>query len=276
MSDLRGYLRLEHMPHIWCAGCGAGIVMRALLGAIDRLGWSKNDTVIVGGIGCSSRLPGYVDFHTLHTTHGRALAFATGVKMARPELHVVVVTGDGDGTAIGGNHFIHAARRNLDVTVVLFNNWIYGMTGGQVSPTTPLGHFASTAPFGALEPAFDIAELARAAGATYVARETAFHARRLERFIGEGLRKPGFAIVEALAPCPTGYGRRNRAGSAVTMLEWLRDNTLTLKQAERLTPEERGDKILTGVFVDRERPEFSAQYRALSERLRAQDAGLNA
>ncbi|RPJ41865.1 MAG: 2-oxoacid:ferredoxin oxidoreductase subunit beta, partial [Candidatus Latescibacterota bacterium] len=165
MIDFEKYLRVGRFPLIWCAGCGHGIVLKAMLGAIDRIGLDKNDVTVVSGIGCSSRATGYVDFNTLHTTHGRAIAFATGVKFANPKLSVLVVTGDGDATAIGGNHFIHAARRNIDITVILFNNWIYGMTGGQVSPTTPHGLKATTAPYGNPEGSFDISRLAIAAGA---------------------------------------------------------------------------------------------------------------
>lgn len=173
MFDYEYYLRLEHFPHIWCAGCGHGIVLKALLRAINKLNIPKDKVALVSGIGCSSRTPGYVDFNTLHTTHGRALAFATGIKMSNPDLVVIAVMGDGDCAAIGGNHFIHAARRNIDITVVVENNFIYGMTGGQVSPTTPYGVPATTAPYGALERPFDIINLAEGAGAIFGARATA-------------------------------------------------------------------------------------------------------
>lgn len=166
--------------------------LKAMLRAIDRLGWHKDEIVMVSGIGCSSRTPGYVDFNTVHTTHGRALAFATGIKMAKPELKVIVVSGDGDATAIGGNHFIHTARRNIDLTLVIFNNYIYGMTGGQYSPTTPVGSWGSTAPYGNLENPFDICGLAQAAGASYVARGTVYHAVQLDKLIEGAMRKKDF------------------------------------------------------------------------------------
>ena len=154
------YFRQNRLPHLWCPGCGNGIVMKAIVQAIEKKGWAQDNTVIVSGIGCSSRASGYMDFDTLHTAHGRAIPFATGVKMANPDLNVVVITGDGDCTAIGGNHFIHGCRRNIDLTVILFNNNIYGMTGGQASPMTPLGKKATTAPYGSIDRPFDACKLA--------------------------------------------------------------------------------------------------------------------
>ena len=191
MFDYDKYLRLEMFPHIWCPGCGCGIVMKSLIRAIDRLGLQKDEVCMVSGIGCSSRLTGYVDFNTLHTTHGRPIAFATGVKLAKPSLSVIVVTGDGDALAIGGNHFIHAARRNIDLTVLLFNNATYGMTGGQLAPTTPTGKVASTARQGSIDPPFDACRLAIAAGATYVARGTSYHTQQLDRLIEGGHQAQG-------------------------------------------------------------------------------------
>lgn len=174
------YFRMDKLPHIWCPGCGHGIIMKAVVDAIDDMGLEKDKVCIVSGIGCSSRAPGYMDFNTLHTTHGRALAFATGIKMANPELHVIVVSGDGDSAAIGGNHLIHAARRNIDITTIIFNNNIYGMTGGQYSPTTPTGEKGTTAPYGNIDKNFDLCELSKAAGATYVGRATAYHAKMIK------------------------------------------------------------------------------------------------
>ncbi len=270
MIDYMPFLREQKFPLIWCPGCGHGIVMKAILRGIEKVGWGKDEVVMVSGIGCSSRMPGYVDFNTLHTTHGRAIAFATGVKMANPKLHVVVVTGDGDATAIGGNHYIHAARRNIDLTVILMNNFIYGMTGGQVSPTTPMGKMASTAPFGNMEPPFNVSGLAEAAGASFVARGTAYNAVQLGRFIERALQKKGFSVVEAMSPCPTVYGRRNKyRRGAVEMLEELRDQSVSTAQAAKMSPEELEGKIVTGVFVDVDRPEYTDQYERLIERLRA-------
>ncbi len=223
---------------------------------------------MVSGIGCSSRLTGYVDFNTLHTTHGRAIAFATGVKHANPHMNVIVITGDGDATAIGGNHYIHAARRNLDITVILFNNHIYGMTGGQASPTTPVGMKASTAMQGNLEPCFNISGLAQAAGASFVARSTVYHAVKLERLIEQAIRKKGFSLVEVYTPCPTAFGRRNRLGTGADMLRQLKERAVPTEKAAALSPEELESKIVTGVLVDIDKPEFTAEYARLMERMR--------
>jgi len=268
MFDYSKYLRLDKFPLIWCPGCGDGIVLKSLLRAIDRIGLSKDEITMVSGIGCSSRLPGYVDFNTLHTTHGRAIAFATGVKLARPDMKVIVITGDGDATAIGGNHYIHAARRNIDLTVILFNNQIYGMTGGQASPTTPVGKRASTAPFGNLEPSFNISGLAQAAGASFVARSTVHAAIRLEKLIERAIRKKGFSLVEVFSPCPTAYGRRNRMGSGLDMIQDLAENSVPVEKASKMTPEQLEGKIVTGVFVDVDRPEYTEEYAKLQQRLR--------
>jgi 2-oxoglutarate ferredoxin oxidoreductase subunit beta len=207
------YLRHnKKFPHVWCPGCGNGIVMAALLRAIYRSQISKDDIVLASGIGCSGRMPTYLDFNTLHSTHGRALTFATGVKLAKPSLQVVTIMGDGDATAIGGNHFIHAARRNLDLTAIIINNQIYGMTGGQYSPTTPFGARSTTSVYGHIEHAFSIAELAVTAGASFVARSTVYHAQLLDKLIEQAMAKPGFAVVEVLSNCHIQYGRRNKLG----------------------------------------------------------------
>jgi 2-oxoglutarate ferredoxin oxidoreductase subunit beta len=270
MFDYLHYLREWNFPHIWCSGCGDGIVLKAMLRAVEKLGISRNDCVMVSGIGCSSRTPGYVDMNTLHTTHGRAIPFASGVKLARPDLNVLVVTGDGDATAIGGNHYIHAARRNIDLTILLYNNYIYGMTGGQVSPTTPRGGKASTAPFGNREPSFNISGLAEAAGASFVARGDVYHVRQLEKLIVRAIEKKGFSVVEILSPCPTAYGRRNKMAHPVTLMEWLRDNAVSTSKYEKLDPEERAGKVRTGVLVDIDKPEFISEYRELSRELQSQ------
>lgn len=194
------WFREDRLPHIYCTGCGNGTIINCTLAAVEEMGWKRDETVFVSGIGCSSRAPGYILTDSLHTTHGRALAFATGVKMARPDLHVVVFTGDGDLAAIGGNHFIHACRRNVDMTVICMNNHIYGMTGGQGSPTTPPpGAISSTTPYGgASEPAFDLAELAVAAGANYVARWTSYHVKELTKAVAAGMQTPGgLSFIEA-------------------------------------------------------------------------------
>lgn len=270
MSKFLSYFRVKHLPHIWCPGCGHGTVVGALVRAIDKVGLKKEKTVIVSGIGCSSRAPGYLDFDTLHTTHGRALAFATGVKLSRPELDVIVITGDGDLAAIGGNHLIHAARRNIDITTVCFNNSIYGMTSGQYSPLTPLGSYATTSPYGSLDRPFDLSALVAAAGAPYVGRATTYHVTLLMDLIAEALTIKGFSFVEALTQCPTYFGRKNKMGDAVRMLDYFKENSVNVKALDRLPPEERENKIVIGRLMKREAPEYTAAYLDLVNRLKSQ------
>lgn len=265
------YMRSDKFPHMWCPGCGHGIIMRSIIEAIDRLGLEKDKVCVVSGIGCSSRAPGYMDFNTLHTTHGRALPFATGIKLANPDLHVIVVSGDGDSSAIGGNHLIHAARRNIDITTIVFNNNIYGMTGGQYSPTTPTNYFGTTAPYGNIDRSFDIAQLAGAAGATYTARSTVFHVPQLTNYIEKALNKKGFSLVEAISTCPTSFGRRNKKGDAVDMIKWLRDSAVTVSKASKMSAEEMDGKFTIGEFKDTEAPEYVEEYDKLIERLKGED-----
>ncbi len=255
------YLRHDKkFPHVWCPGCGNGIVLGALIRAIDRLGFSKDEVVLVSGIGCSGRLPVYVDFNTLHTTHGRALTFATGIKLAKPGLTVIVVMGDGDATAIGGNHFIHAARRNLDLSAIIINNSIYGMTGGQYSPTTPYGAKATTAPYRNIEHAFSIAELAVTAGAVFVGRGTVYHAALLDQLIEKAIVKRGFGVVEVISHCHTQFGRRNEMGSPVAMMQWQKEHAVRIEQTATMSSEELRDKFSIGVLVDRELPIYTDEY----------------
>ncbi|HUL22920.1 MAG TPA: 2-oxoacid:ferredoxin oxidoreductase subunit beta [Thermodesulfobacteriota bacterium] len=261
------YLRHDKkFPHVWCPGCGIGIMLGALIRAIDRVGFGKDEVVLVSGIGCSGRLPVYVDFNTLHTTHGRALTFATGVKLAKPGLKVIVIMGDGDAVAIGGNHFIHAARRNIDVTSIILNNSIYGMTGGQSSPTTPYGMKSSTTIYSSIEQAFKISELAVTAGAVFVGRGTVYHAKLLDSLIEKALLKPGFSMVEVIAHCHTQYGRQNRLGTAVEMMQWQRDHAVEVKKAASLKPEELKDKVVIGVLVDKELPVYQDEYEKIRGR----------
>lgn len=281
MSVIHEYIRsTKRFPHMWCPGCGNGIGLSALVRAIDGLGYSRNEVILVSGIGCAARAPVYVDFNTLHTTHGRALAFATGIKLIKPRLRVIVIMGDGDAVAAGGNHFIHACRRNIDLTAIVFNNRTYGMTGGQCSPATPRGKAATTAPGGVIDNAFDICSLAASAGATFVARGTTFYARKTEKFIEKALRHKGFSMVEIVSQCPTIYGRLNNMGSAVDMLKWQRDNAIPLdKVKERwsnppsLFKEDLGDKFLTGIFVDEDAPEFASEYYRMAKAMRAEAKG---
>jgi 2-oxoglutarate ferredoxin oxidoreductase subunit beta len=259
----------KKFPTIWCAGCGIGVVMGALIRAIDQLGLKNDDVALVAGIGCTARMPIYLDLNTLHTTHGRALAFATGLKIARPDMKVIAIMGDGDALAIGGNHFIHAARRNIGITAIVVNNAIYGMTGGQYSPTTPLNGRATTAPYGNIEPPFPICDLAAAAGASYVARSTVYHALELDKFITEAIANDGFSVVEAVSYCHTTYGRLNKLGTAADMMRALKDNSISQSAYGRLSPEERtsNTKVLRGNFVNIQRPQYTTVYSNLITRV---------
>lgn len=265
MSESLDYFRQNRLPHIWCPGCGHGTVTGALTRALAKLGIDKNNVVVVSGIGCSSRASGYLDFDTLHTAHGRALAFATGIKLSKPSLKVIVMTGDGDCTAIGGNHFIHAARRNIDITTIVMNNNIYGMTSGQYSPMTPTGALGTTAPYGNVERPFDLAKLAIAAGATYVGRSTTYHVQLLGELIEKALLHKGFSVIESVGGCPTYYGRKNKVGGAVEMFEWQRDHAVNVKAAAAMAPEKLEGKFLIGEFHNEDVPEFTAQYLSLVE-----------
>ncbi|MFC1788883.1 2-oxoacid:ferredoxin oxidoreductase subunit beta [Thermodesulfobacteriota bacterium] len=260
---IKDYIRERFFPHIWCPGCGHGTVLNSLLRTVAQLGMSKNEIVMVSGIGCSSRISGYVDFHTLHTLHGRALAFATGVKLSRPELNLIVPMGDGDALAIGGNHFIHAARRNIDLTAIVMNNRIYGMTGGQYSPLSGHGTMATTAPYTNIDYAFDTVELATAAGASFVARSTTYHVQQLAKILKQAILHEGFSVVEVLTQCPTYFGRKNRLGSAADMMENYKDNTTPIGSKAK---KENPDLIERGVFVQKEIPEYCSEYDKIIER----------
>ncbi len=254
---VKDYIRQRFFPHLWCSGCGHGTVLNSMLRAIENLGLDKSEIVMVSGIGCSSRISGYVDFHSLHALHGRALAFATGVKMSRPELHLIVPMGDGDALAIGGNHFIHAARRNIDMTTVVMNNRTYGMTGGQFSPLSGYGTMATTAPYANIDHDFDTVALAKAAGATFVARTTTYHARQITDILESAITHKGFSMVEVLSQCPTYFGRKNQGGSAVDMMEHYRENTTAIGSKAK---KENPDLIERGVFVDKTLPEYCSEY----------------
>ena len=268
------FLRDGMWPTIFCNGCGDGVVLEYTLWALEELGWDMDKVVFASGIGCSSRLPGYINADGLHTTHGRALAFATGIKAANPELKVIIFTGDGDCAGIGGNHFIHAARRNIDMTVIMINNFIYGMTGGQLSPTAPLGSIATTAPHGNIEPPFDICNLAKALGANYVARWTVSHPYQPIKSVKAALEKKGFSLIEFLVPCPTAYGRRNKLGDIQKLWEWYDNNTILIEDYERImnygTEEEKKqtrNMFPIGVFQDFDKPGFFEEYEKLVNRL---------
>ncbi len=255
------YLRhSKKFPHIWCPGCGAGIFMNALIRAIDRSSISRDDIVLVSGIGCSSRLPVYVDFNTVHTTHGRALTFATGIKLAKPGLKVITIMGDGDAVSIGGNHFIHAARRNVEITSFIINNQIYGMTGGQCSPTTPHGVKTVSSPYGNPENNFDISLLAEAAGASFVGRSTVYHTPLLDRLMDLALKKKGFSVVEVIAQCVTYGSRWMGLTTPAEMMHWQKENAVTVEKARDMKNADLLGKIVIGVLVDRERSTYIEEY----------------
>jgi 2-oxoglutarate ferredoxin oxidoreductase subunit beta len=264
------YLRHEkRFPHIWCPGCGNGIVLGSLIRAIERSGLKQDDVVLVSGIGCSGRMTVYADFNTLHTTHGRALTFATGIKLAKPSLNVIVIMGDGDATAIGGNHFIHAARRNMDLTALIINNQIYGMTGGQQSPTSPYGSMTTTSPYGHIENAFSISELAMVAGASLVGRGTVFHVQLLDTLIEKALLKKGFSVIEVLSNCHVYFGRKNNMESPVKMMKWFQEHAVTIEKARQMKDEERENKVSIGVLMDSDKPSFLEKHQTVREQAKA-------
>ena len=251
------FLKEGRIPHIWCSGCGIGIAFTAFVKALEKGQFDPDRTVVVSGIGCSGRAAGYLDLDTYHTTHGRPIPFATGLKLAKPELKLVVFSGDGDLFAIGGNHIIHAARRNIDITVICINNFNYGMTGGQGGPTTPLEARTTTTPYGCAEHPFNLIYLAKAAGAVYVARWTVLHTYEMRDAMIEGMNKRGFSFIEIISPCPTGYARRNKLGSALDLMRFYKDNSYL---ADELDPENTAlpfkGRVAVGKFVDIEKPTF--------------------
>lgn len=264
---LEPYLRMDRIPHIWCPGCGIGTVLSCFVGALETGDFDLERTVVVSGIGCSGRVAGYVKLDSFHTTHGRAIPFATGLKLANPELNVVVVSGDGDLIAIGGNHFIHAARRNIDLTIVCINNFNYAMTGGQVGPSTPTTALSTTTPYGNYEHPFNLPALAASSGAVYVARWTALHVRRLTQSIADAMQKPGFSFVEVISPCPTLYTRRNKLGAGLDAMRSYQERS-EIRHGADPTKIDIGfqGKIVLGKFVDIEKPTFQDNVDASMER----------
>ena len=251
------YLRVDRMPHIWCTGCGIGLATSCFIRGIERAGLDLDKIALVSGIGCSGRVAGYVKLDSFHTTHGRALPFATGLKLGNPGLKVVVFSGDGDIAAIGGNHLIHSARRNMDMTVICINNFNYGMTGGQLGPTTPLEARSTTSPYGNFEYPFNLPYLVAASGATYVARWTVLHLRQLERSIAEALVKPGFSFIEVISPCPPIYGRMNKRSRGLDEMHYYQEKSLIRNGADPKDVDITSDgSIIVGKFVDIQRPTF--------------------
>jgi 2-oxoglutarate ferredoxin oxidoreductase subunit beta len=251
---------------MWCPGCGTGIVLQSFVRAVHNLGLRRDDVVVVGGIGCSARAVSYIDFNTLHTTHGRALSFATGIKLAKPGLKVFVIMGDGDASAIGGNHLIHSARRNIDLNVLVFNNSVYGMTGGQCSPLTPTGSRTSTSPYGSVERQLNMVNLVAAAGGTFVARSTAYHSKLTTELIEQGTTNKGFSLIEVISQCPTGFGRKNAISEPAAMLKWQKDTAVMLDKFEKLSEEESRSKFPIGVLFRDEAPDYTDMYLGMSSR----------
>jgi 2-oxoglutarate ferredoxin oxidoreductase subunit beta len=260
-------LRTDRIPHIWCSGCGIGTVFSCVLTAIRKSGYPLNDVAMVSGIGCTGRMAGYLNLDSFHTTHGRAIPFATGLKLAKPESSVIVTSGDGDLFAIGGNHFIHAARRNMDLTVVCVNNFNYGMTGGQAAPSTPFGARTTTSPIGNSEEPFNFCSLAATCGAVYVARWTALHIRWLTDSLIEAMQKRGFSFIEILAPCPTAFGRRNKMRNSVELLKFFHERSVIRNQID---PKEAvldfNNHLVVGKFVDIDKPTFLDNYQLINRR----------
>ncbi len=260
------YLRIEKMPTLWCWGCGDGVILKSFIRAIEKMGWNQDDICVVSGIGCSGRFSSYVDFNTVHTTHGRTIAYATGIKLANPDKHVICVAGDGDALAIGGNHTIHGCRRNIDMTMIIINNFIYGLTNSQTSPTTPKGMWTVSQKAGNIDPTFDTCNLSIAAGATFVARETMNDPKKLEKVFVAAFKHKGFSMVEALSNCHINLGRKNKMVSAMDNLKWIDSITMPKKKYDELTPEEQLNLLPTGILhQDTDADEYCDMYAEIQK-----------
>ncbi len=254
------YLRVNKMPTLWCWGCGDGVILKATIRAIDKMGWDMDNVCVISGIGCSGRFSSYINCNTIHTTHGRTIAYATGVKLANPGVNVVVVAGDGDSLAIGGNHTIHGCRRNIDLNFILINNFIYGLTNSQTSPTTPQGMWSVSAQNGNIDPTFNACNLAIGAGASFVARETMLDPKKLEKILVKGFSHKGFSFIEVNSNCHINLGRKNKMANAMENLAWIDSITTPLKKWEALSPEEQLNKLPTGVLREVEQAEYCDMY----------------
>jgi len=259
------YLRVNKMPTLWCWGCGDGVILKATIRAIEKMGWDMNDVCVVSGIGCSGRFSSYIDCNTVHTTHGRTIAYATGIKLANPDKHLIVVAGDGDSLAIGGNHTIHGCRRNIDLNFILINNFIYGLTNSQTSPTTPQGMWSVTMKQGNIDPTFNASGLAIGAGASFVARESMIDPKKLEKILVKGFSHKGFSFMEVLSNCHINLGRKNKMNNAMQNLDWIDSITVPVKKFEALSDEEKLQKLPTGVLRQVEQPEYCELYDRVIE-----------
>jgi 2-oxoglutarate ferredoxin oxidoreductase subunit beta len=259
------HLRLEKMPTLWCWGCGDGIILKATIRAIEKMGWDMDDVAIVSGIGCSGRFSSYINANTVHTTHGRTVAYATGIKLANPEKNVIVVAGDGDGLAIGGNHTIHGCRRNIDLNFILINNFIYGLTNSQTSPTTPQGMWTVSQKNGNIDPTFDACALAIGAGASFVARESMLDPKKLEKILVKGFSHKGFSFMDIMSNCHINLGRKNKMLSAMENLEWIDSITMPKRKYDALTEEEQLNLFPTGVLRQVEQKEYCDMYKEIQK-----------
>jgi 2-oxoglutarate ferredoxin oxidoreductase subunit beta len=259
------YINQKNLPHLWCSGCGNGIVLGSIARALAQLHLNREEVVIATGIGCWGKADDYMTTNAFHGTHGRALAFATGIKAAKPSLKVITLMGDGDGSTIGGNHLIHSARRNIDITAIIVNNLNYGMTGGQYSATSFHGQRTVTSKYGNPEKAMDLCELVAVAGANYVARGMVYQIVQLDKLIKEAISKKGFSLVEVISPCPTQFGRRNKISNPVKLMNWLKEKCVNQVEYERLPSEKRKDYYLLGKIVERNEPDFNSQYEKIRQ-----------
>ena len=264
--DYSKYLREDKMPTLWCWGCGDGVILKAVIRAIDKMGWNQDDVCVVSGIGCSGRFSSYLDFNTVHTTHGRTVAYATGIKLANPDKHVICVAGDGDALAIGGNHTIHGCRRNIDIHMIVINNFIYGLTNSQTSPTTPRGMWTVSQKAGNIDPTFDACNLADAAGASFVSRESVIDPKKLERSLVKGFSHKGFSFMEVLSNCHINLGRKNKMASAVENLDWIDSITMGKMKFDKLEDDEKINFLPTGVLKDdKEADEYCDMYQQIKD-----------
>ena len=260
------YLRLEKMPTLWCWGCGDGVILKSFIRAVDKMGWNQDDVCVVSGIGCSGRFSSYIDSNTVHTTHGRTVAYATGIKLANPDKHVICVAGDGDALAIGGNHTIHGCRRNINLTMIVINNFIYGLTNSQTSPTTPQGMWTVTQKAGNIDPTFNACKLAIAAGASFVARETVNSPKKIEKVLVEAFNHKGFSFVEINSNCHINLGRKNKMGSAMANLAWIDTIAVPKKKYDKMSEEEQLNFLPTGILKqDTEAKEYCEMYQEVKD-----------